>query len=271
MTVKAVPAARERDDNRPMQLLPLVVPGTGDELDAVVRFVTDGNVTCTGTLIADDRVLTAHHCISARDARGRVLDHDVAPGDITVELGTDYLPWAEVKVRAIVAPQCGYVSGEGDIAILVLARHLIGMPTATCADSAPNKDGVVVPYGFGRCVMAREGVHLDKERPREADPIRAVSAGDFEALASICPGDSGGPVYDHPPPTKRSVIGVISAAVMDGAGNKGVSLFTRVDVWSSLFAAAQEISEGASPSELPPYGECHAPAPRPAARPPARP
>jgi hypothetical protein len=38
--------------------------------------------------------------------------------------------------------------------------------------------------------------------------------------------------------------------------SKGLSVFTRLDVWRQLFATAQEISLGASPGELPPYGEC---------------
>jgi hypothetical protein len=185
----------------------------------------------------------------------------VAPADITVELGGDYLDWGEVKVRAVVAPQCGYVSGEGDIAILVLARPLIGWPTATLRESSPSKKGIVVPYGFGRCALSWGGIHRE---PREADEISLVSPGQFEALAAICPGDSGGPVYDAS--SRGSVIGVISASVMDGAGSKGRSLFTRVDVWGQLFSAAHEISQGASPGELPPYGECHAPTVRPPAR-----
>ena len=58
-----------------------------------------------------------------------MLSRDVSAQDINIELGGDYLPWGDVGVRAIVAPDCGYASGDGDIAILVLSRHLIGMPT----------------------------------------------------------------------------------------------------------------------------------------------
>jgi hypothetical protein len=41
------------------------------------------------------------------------------------------------------------------------------------------------------------------------------------------------------------------------------SISTRIDAWRQLFAAAHEISLGASPSELPPYGDCHVAAQRP--------
>ncbi len=245
--VIAVPAARHLVTGRPLQLLPpfeLASPR-----DSIVRIVSD--VTCTGTLIADDRVLTAHHCVADRDEHGRVLDHNTAPENIEIELGGDYMPWGEVKVKAIVAPDCGYASGDGDIAILVLTRHLIGMPTSAARiEAAPERrDGLGV-FGFGRCALSSDAVHRSV---REAGEIESVSSGHFMAQASICPGDSGGPVYS----SRGDLIGVVSASVMDGdERTQGTSLFTRVDVWPQIFSAAHEISLGASPSELPPYGNC---------------
>jgi V8-like Glu-specific endopeptidase len=219
--------------------------------DSIVRIVGAGNITCTGTLIADDLVLTAHHCLAARDKKGRAQNHDMAPEDIQIELGGDYLPWGEAKVRAIVAPQCGYVSGEGDIAILVLQRHLIGMPTSTVRmESGPEANAVLTIFGFGRCALSSDGIH---RRLREADKIKTIEPGQFTAPAAICPGDSGGPVYNH----NGDLIGIISASVMHGdETTKDTSIFIRTDAWQQLFSAAHEISQGASPSELPPYAEC---------------
>jgi hypothetical protein len=222
--------------------------------DAIVRLVSTGNVTCSGTLIQDDLVLTAHHCVSARDKKGRVLDHDLAPEEITIELGGEELPWGEVKVRAVVAPKCGYVVGDGDIAILVLERHLVGMPTYNAHIEAPPKvaDQVAI-LGFGRCALSSGGI---KRHDRDDAKIDMISTDHFEAQASICPGDSGGPALD----SRYQVVGVISASVMDGDERTADrSLFTRVDAWPQLFAAAHEISNGASPGELPPYGECRPP------------
>ena len=252
--VIAVPAARHQADGRPMEL---ALPFGASPRDAVVRIV--GDVTCTGTLIADDRVLTAHHCVVARDAQGHALDHNMEPRDIEVELGGETLSWGAVKVKAIVAPDCGYTSGDGDIAILVLTRHLIGMPiSAVRIEAAPErKDGLLV-FGFGHCALSHDPVHRS---PREAGTILSVDTGHFEARAAICPGDSGGPVYS----SREDLIGVVSASVMAGdTRTLGRSLFTRVDVWPQLFSAAHEISLGASPSELPPYGDCRARARAPA-------
>jgi hypothetical protein len=226
-------------------------------------------------LIADDRVLTAHHCVAARDRAGHVQTHDMAPEDVSIELGGDYLPWGEVKVRAIVAPQCGFELGDGDIAILVLERHLIGMPTVTARiESPPEVKDEVDVLGFGRCALSRDAIRRvsrkDPDDKAPPDRITSVAPGQFTALVSICPGDSGGPVRNK----GGDLLGVVSASVMDGdASTKGLSIFTRVDVWPQLFSAAHEISLGASPSELPPYGECHGPgsAPRAPAPPPRRP
>ncbi len=249
-TVYAVPAARLEGDGRQLRLLPPFELATPE--DAIVRIT--GDVTCTGTLIADDRVLTAHHCVVARDAAGHALDHDKRPQELTIELGGDYLPWGEAPVRAIIAPDCGYASGDGDIAILVLSRHLIGVPIVPIRlETPPHKDEELRVFGFGRCALSRDGIH---RVARTSSPLQGLEPGHLVATAAICPGDSGGPVYGE----KGEIIGVVSASVMDGdETTSGLSYFTRVDVWPQIFSAAHEIANGASPGELPPYGDCRAP------------
>lgn len=244
----AVPAAHREPGERPLDLLPPLQLSKDD--DAIVRVV--GEVTCTGTLIAEDLVLTAHHCVAARDARGRILHEDVAPADLAIELGGDHLPWGEVRVRAIVSPDCGWASGEGDLAILVLTRKLIGLtPFAVRLDGEPERGEGIRPVGFGRCALSSDGI---QRTTREGGVIGTVRPRQFVAPASICPGDSGGPAIST---VGGDVIGVISASVMDGdATTMGPSVFTRVDRFRPLFAAAREIAAGASPSELPPYRAC---------------
>ncbi len=255
--VIAVPAARPDGDGRQFRLLPPFELATPE--DAIVRIT--GDVTCTGTLIADDRVLTAHHCVVARDEAGHPLDHDKRPQELTIELGGDYLPWGEAPVRAIVAPDCGYASGDGDIAILVLSRHLIGVPTVSIRlEQHPRIREELRVYGFGRCALSRDGI---RRVARMSSPLQAIEPGHLVATAAICPGDSGGPVYGE----KGEIIGVVSASVMDGdETTAGLSFFTRVDVWPQIFSAAHEIANGASPGELPPYGDCRAPHQRAAKR-----
>lgn len=231
------PAAQDDALNRPF-LAPLEL--TDDPVqDAIVRVV--GEVSCSGTLIADDLVLTAHHCVSERDEKGNVLTRDIPATSVHVELGGDDLPWGEVRVKAIVTPACGYEQGTGDLAILVLSRKLVGMPTFEPSVSPPHLEEEVTPWGFGRCAMS-EGAIRRQSRP--GGLVNAVDRGVFRADAAICPGDSGGPVLNN----KREVIGVISAAVMDtDARTRDSAYFARLDRFQQLFSAAREIADGASP------------------------
>jgi hypothetical protein len=244
----AVPAALPNQDTPdPDDAMP---PALASEDDYVVRIVV-GSVTCSGALIRDDRVLTAHHCVAARDGKGHPLDHDVSPESVRVELGGDYLPWGEVGVRAVLAPSCGYVSGDGDLAVLVLERRLIGIATRPARlEAPPTKHDEIEPIGFGRCALSADGIH---RKHRLGGAIELVSEGRFRLAAAICPGDSGGPAVSI---KGGEILGVISASAMDGDEHtRDRSEFVRVDRWRPLFAYAQLVSSGTSPSEIPPI-EC---------------
>lgn len=216
------------------------------EDDYVVRLVV-GSVTCSGALIESDRVLTAHHCVSARSANNEILAHDVSPEAIRVELGGADLPWGEAGVDAIVAPTCGYAAGDGDIAILVLDRPLVGMATRSPRiDRGPALKESIQPIGFGRCALSSGTLH---RRKRPLASVDTISEARFRATASICPGDSGGPVVSG----SGEVVGVISAAVMDAdEGTVGRAEFTRLDRFRALFARAEAVASGVSSAELPP-------------------
>ena len=219
--------------------------------DYVVRLVI-GSVTCSGALIDDDRVLTAHHCVSARSSQGEMLPRDVEPAEVHVELGGEDLPWGEANVRAIIAPTCGHAAGDGDIAILVLERPMIGVETrAARIDAGPNLKESIEPIGFGRCSLSTDALH---RRKRPIAKVDTVSDARFRADASICPGDSGGPVMSD----SGEVLGVISAAVMDADERTvGRAEFTRLDRFRALFARAAAVSKGQSLAELPPVDCTH--------------
>lgn len=221
---------------------------TSDE-DFAVRVISEG-VTCTGSLVADDRVLTAHHCVAARDKHGDILPKNVDASAIRVELGGDGLPWGELSVRAIVAPTCGHAGGDGDIAILVLKRPLRGVPPRQVElDGPPTKGQAVVPIGFGRCADASDGT-FRKRRP--VSTVNRVLEGRVELQAAICPGDSGGPALDE---GTGKIVGVVSRSVMDNSeATLGLTELARVDAFREVFASAAQVASGTSLAELPPIG-----------------
>lgn len=214
--------------------------------DAIVRLVS-GNQTCTGTLIDEDLVLTAHHCVVERGPKGEFLKTQRAPASIEVELGGDYIAWGRLKARAIVAPPCGEQGGDGDIAVLVLERKLVGVPTMKARTSAPPRIGEPLdPVGFGRCATS-QGIH---RIARGGGPVRAMTAETIEMFASVCPGDSGGPVLAR---GSSEIVGVVSLSAMDGDENtKSASIMARVDAYRSVFAHARMIGDGLAQNELPP-------------------
>jgi len=121
-------------------------------------------MTCSGTLIAEDLVLTAHHCVVARGDKGEFTAKPLPPSAVQVELGGDYLPWGNVGLTAILAPGCGEMGGRGDVAVLVLERKLVGMATMSLREEGPKVGELVYAAGFGRCALSPEGI---RRRERE--------------------------------------------------------------------------------------------------------
>jgi len=215
--------------------------------DAIVRIV--GPVTtCSGTLVDEDIVLTAHHCVVHLGSRGEFTANALAPSDLHIELGGDYLPWGTVSVKAVVAPPCGERGGRGDVALLVLGHKLIGItPYKARLDGPPRVGETLDPTGFGRCSLSPDGIH---RAPREGGTVSWLTSGTIGMTASICPGDSGGPVLAR---GSHEIVGVVSLSAMDGDEHtRNASIMARIDSFRPLFGLARQIADGASPSELPP-------------------
>ena len=220
--------------------------------DAIARVVSP-TTTCTGTVIDDDLILTAHHCVVARGPKGEFMKKSLEPNELRVELGGDYFAWGEVGVKYVVAPPCGEAGGAGDIAVLVLSRKLIGLSTMKPRTDAPPKVGEdAYPVGFGRCALSADAIH---RKTREGGPVRAITGETIHMDASVCPGDSGGPVFAK---GSREIIGVVSLSAMDhDEHTKGPSLMARLDSYRMVFSHAKMLADGtaSSPSELTPL-EC---------------
>ena len=218
--------------------------------DAIVR-VVGPSMTCTGTVIEDDLILTAHHCLVERGPRGEYSKRLLEASQIKIELGGDYFAWGEVQARAIVAPPCGEGGGAGDLAVIVLSRKLVGLSTMTPRlDSPPKMGEEVNPVGFGRCALSPDGI---RRKERKGGSIRALTSETMHLDASVCPGDSGGPVFAK---GTREIVGVVSLSAMDhDETTRGPSVMARIDSYRLVFAHARLISDGLAQNELPPL-EC---------------
>jgi V8-like Glu-specific endopeptidase len=215
--------------------------------DAVVRIVGP-QMTCSGTLVDDDLVLTAHHCVVERSARGEFTKTLVSPEHLQVELGGDYLAWGHVRVIAVVAPPCGEAGGGGDVAVLVLQHKLIGLTAMKPRlDKGPQVGEELDPIGFGRCAMSSDGI---RRQLRPAGRVVATTGETIHLRVSVCPGDSGGPVLAR---AGHEVVGVISLSAMDGDDRTaGPSVMARIDAYRSVLGHARNIADGTPANELPP-------------------
>lgn len=215
--------------------------------DAIVRIVAP-SMTCTGALVAEDVVLTAHHCVVERGEGGSYLSTPLEASSIQVELGGEHLAWGAVRARAVVVPPCGEAGGGGDIALLVLSRKLLGAPTLRARlDDPPRAGEQYTNTGFGRCGTSSGGI---TRRLRVSGPVKTVGPLTFGLDASVCPGDSGAPVLSR---DNGEIVGVVSLSAMDqDESTSAPSIMARIDRFRSAFAAARMIGDGASAAEVPP-------------------
>jgi V8-like Glu-specific endopeptidase len=199
-------------------------------------------------LVDDDLVLTAHHCVAAIGKDGKFSKSLVAASSLRVELGGDYLAWGAVRVTHIVVPPCGESGGAGDVAVLVLERKIIGLGLMTPRlDAPPKLNEPLDPAGFGRCALSADGI---KRTERAGGNVTALTPQTIWMKASVCPGDSGGPVLAR---GTHEVVGVVSMSAMDGDDRTvNPSLMARIDAFHAVFANARLIGDGIAESELPP-------------------
>ena len=248
--LNTIPAAGGADPLRSRSPARRIALDGGEEF--VVRIVAPGT-TCSGTLIAEDLVLTAHHCVSVHDQRGTILPQDTEPSGFTVEYGAGHSAAREVHVRALVTPRCGYAAGVGDLAILVLAVPLKGARVLDPAlDWEPEIGEEVSHLGFGRCSSVDRAIQL---KHRDTGAIDVVTDAAFRVSVPICPGDSGGPVILR---ETGELIGVVSAGAMDGdESSADRAEYARLDYFRELFTSAERIAMGTPANEVPPI-ECKA-------------
>jgi len=242
--------------------------------DAVVLIQTHlerGSPFCTGTLVAENLLLTAAHCVvdyentdtgcetrGVAGATGSRVTHEPAPSSIAVYAG---LHPTEVGAlgKKILLPDDEEMC-LNDIAFVVLDRSIAAPIAPLRLDAAPIVGERVHAVGWG----AYEGATKQERRRKDDLTVLALGPGRLPLTrsaalperhlaigATICWGDSGGPVFAE----SGAVLGVSAKlrsdilvqdreksldACLPTEQNRVFGLHTRVDAFRPLAMRAFE-------------------------------
>jgi secreted trypsin-like serine protease len=207
--------------------------------DGQARIYVLGKPFCGGTVIADEWILTAAHCVQDR-----------APSEIRVRIGEGDLvaaaPAERAVSEAILHETFDRDRLRDDVALLRLAPD--GPPPMSVALGACAEDmtrgRTVTLAGWGATDPRRERKSQSNilneataelldcgsfERYQSLDPSRVLCVGDAEGRRRSCGGDSGGPLFVSDPDGTRRQIGIDSWGFRP-CGEPGLpSVFTRID------------------------------------------
>jgi hypothetical protein len=138
-----------------------------------------GPSVCTATLVAPDKILTARHC-----ARPSVSDYRV------------YFAGQRYGVRPVTTAMR---HATFDVAVLDLVRPVAGVSPVVLSAALPVVGQAITIVGFGAVDNAGTGVGVKRSATNTIGAVYAPDAiwvvNDSRRDATICAGDSGGPLF----------------------------------------------------------------------------
>lgn len=200
--------------------------------------VQDSGGLCTATLIAQNLLLTARHCVSPGREDDHVLCGDsvlgepypasafIATNDARPRQSSPIFKAAAVRVPGEGVDTCGY-----DIALLILSENV---PSRISSPAVPRIDREVSPGESYTAVGYGENAEGESNGSRMVLRDLSVacapgSCGDgvesteFRGETGICSGDSGGPAFDE----QGKVVGVVSR----GGPDCSTPIYGTVTAW----------------------------------------
>jgi len=188
------------------------------------RTEANGLASCSGTIVANNRVLTARHCVIA----GEPLRHSVLLNS-GVRVGVFAIrthPTADLAVLSL-ADDVSRVSAQAIAPIHVGGTISPGtrVVVAGFGITSINAQDVSDQVRFGKLkfsdfvgnysLLSPDGPSVACSSGLGFDPEACI--GTDPACSNVCPGDSGGPVYQFRPDSGWGVLAVNSGASCDAA------------------------------------------------------
>jgi hypothetical protein len=205
---------------------------------AVVAIEIGGASLCTGSLVAPDVVLTARHCVAQAPATitcpstAAQVGAPIDPSTLQVLAGDDVTTATLIGVgKAVIAP-AGDVLCDADIAFIVLDTSTSDITPLVIATTPAVAGSHVRSVGFGATSdTTPAGIKI----VREHVAVQGIVTNEFQIGEATCQGDSGGPAFDE---TTGQIVGVVSRGGGTCTGKNAFNIYTRTDIFESLFAQA---------------------------------
>jgi len=239
--------------------------------DSVVFIAVDDKGTsipaCSGSLIARNLVLTAHHCVSMLSEDEKSVTADFRPDVLQIFNGRDApkqivngdSPSATGTKTFAPPPSSLYP----DIGLIVLDRSVTGPIATLRLEGGAKKGETLTVVGFGLTEsnllpaqrMQRTGVTVIDIYPGSATTTEPLNPFEFTFGEAACSGDSGGPAFDA---KTKAIVGVASR-VGNGknptdtdpsafcVGSNAVDVYTGLEAAKDLIAQAFAAA-GATPT-----------------------
>jgi Trypsin len=205
---------------------------------AVVAIEIGGSSLCSGSLVAPDVVLTARHCVAQAAATiqcpttAAQVGPAVDPSTLQILAGDDVTTATLIGIGSAIVAPAGDVLCDADIAFIVLDRSTTDITPLQISTTPVVAGSHVRSVGFGATSdTTPAGIKI----VREHVAVQGVVTDEFQIGEATCQGDSGGPAFDE---TTGQIVGVVSRGGGTCTGKNAYNIYTRTDIFESLFAQA---------------------------------